>query len=309
MAKPVVVRKEAGAFLPSRELLASLLTALRPKDWVKNALVLAPLFFSQSAFDFTATLRAMSALLLFCLVSSSVYLLNDIKDRERDRLHPTKRLRPIASGMIGVPLASSIMLVLLGATVAGGIMLSKAFTLVLVVYWFVNLLYSTGLKDTVILDVFAIAFGFVLRVFGGGVVIGVEISHWLIICTTLLALFLGFSKRRHELMLLGDGAPTHRNVLVDYSPHFLDMMIGIVTASTVMSYTLYTVSDETVQRFHTDGLLMTVPFVFYGIFRYLYLIYHRNGGGNPARDLLTDKSIVINLFLWATVTGLIIYWK
>ncbi len=148
-----------------------------------------------------------------------------------------------------------------------------------------------------------------MRVVAGAVVIEVEISHWILICTTLLALFLGFSKRRHELTLLADGASNHRNVLADYSPQFLDMMIGIVTASTVMSYTLYTVSEETVRRFQTDRLLLTVPFVLFGIFRYLYLVYHKNQGGNPARELLTDGSIIADLFLWAVVTGIIIYWR
>lgn len=309
MTKPIVIAKTAGARRANYELAGSLLLALRPKDWVKNGVVLAPLFFSQNIFNPAANLRAVTALVLFCLVSSSVYLLNDIRDRERDRLHPTKRLRPIASGRLSVPLASGIMLMLFGAAIAGGIALSKTFTLIIVVYWLVNLLYSVGLKDTVILDVFAIAFGFVMRVVAGAVVIEVEISHWLLICTTLLALFLGFSKRRHELTLLGDGASSHRSVLEDYSPQFLDMMIGIVTASTVMSYTLYTVSEETVRRFQTDRLLLTVPFVLFGIFRYLYLVYHKNQGGNPARELLTDGSIIVNLFLWATVTGLIIYWK
>jgi len=136
-----------------------------------------------------------------------------------------------------------------------------------------------------------------------------EMSHWLLLCTTLLALFLGFSKRRHELVLLGDAAVNHRQVLGDYSTHFLDMMIGIVTASTVMSYAFYTVSEETVNRFQTEALLFTVPFVLYGIFRYLYLIYHRNQGGNPAHDLLADPHIIVNLCLWAAVTGVILYWK
>ena len=309
MTKPIAIAKKTGALRANCELAGSLLLALRPKDWVKNGVVLAPLFFSQNVFNGAATLRAITALVLFCLVSSSVYLLNDVRDRERDRRHPTKRLRPIASGRLSVPLALAIMLILFSAAIAGASALSKTFALILAVYWFVNLLYSIGLKDTVILDVFAIAFGFVMRVVAGAVVIEVEISHWILICTTLLALFLGFSKRRHELTLLGDGASSHRNVLADYSPQFLDMMIGIVTASTVMSYTLYTVSEETVRRFQTDRLLLTVPFVLFGIFRYLYLVYQKNQGGNPARELLTDGSIIVNLCLWAAVTGIIIYWR
>ena len=159
------------------------------------------------------------------------------------------------------------------------------------------------------MDVFAIASGFVLRVAGGAAAIEVEISHWLLLCTTLLALFLGFSKRRHELTLLGDEAGSHRRVLVEYDQRFLDVMIAIVTASTVMSYALYTVSEETVNRFHTKALILTVPFVLYGIFRYLYLTYHKDQGGDPTRSLLSDSPMLMNLTLWALTASVIVYWK
>jgi 4-hydroxybenzoate polyprenyltransferase len=161
----------------------------------------------------------------------------------------------------------------------------------------------------VILDVFAIASGFVLRVIGGAVVIEVEMSHWLLLCATLLALFLGFSKRRHEIGLLGELSVSHRQVLEQYSQSFLDMIIGIVTAATVMSYALYTVSEETVRRFHTKGLLLTLPFVLYGIFRYLYLIYQKDQGGDPTQNLLTDRGMMINICLWVVVTGILLYWR
>jgi 4-hydroxybenzoate polyprenyltransferase len=282
---------------------------LRPHQWVKNLLVLAPLLFSKSLFNSVAIGQTAATFVLFCLVSSSVYLLNDIKDLKQDRLHPQKSLRPLASGEISVKTGGATMLLLLLTAVVGGLMIDLRVAFILLIYWVVNLLYSTWLKRQVILDVFAVASGFLLRVAAGAIAIQIEMSHWLLLCTTLLALFLGFSKRRHELLLLRDVAPSHRQVLSEYSTQFLDMMIAIVTASTVMSYAFYTVSEETVARFQTEGLLVTVPFVLYGIFRYLYLVYHRNGGGNPTYDILADPYIIADIGLWATVTALIIYWK
>jgi 4-hydroxybenzoate polyprenyltransferase len=282
---------------------------LRPQQWVKNLFVLAPLLFSQNLFTPLAVGRALTAFVLFCLASSSVYLLNDIRDREQDRLHPQKRRRPLASGDLSATVASAVMIALLLSALAGAWMISKPLALVLFGYWLINLLYSTWLKHQVILDVFAIASGFVLRVAGGGLAIQVEISHWLFLCTTLLALFLGFSKRRHELELLKAGAQAHREVLADYNPRFLDMMIAIVTASTVMSYALYTVSEDTVRRFHTHALMLTLPFVLYGIFRYLYLIHHKNEGGDPTQSLLADIPMLVNVCLWALTAGVIVYWR
>jgi 4-hydroxybenzoate polyprenyltransferase len=179
--------------------------------------------------------------------------------------------------------------------------------LVTLSYVALNIAYSNWLKHLVILDVFSIAAGFVLRVVAGAVVIDVVMSHWLLICTMLLALFLGFSKRRYELVNLTKDASLHRRVLAEYDPLFLDMMIGIVTSVTVVAYVLYTISNETVQRFHTDKLLLTIPFVLYGIFRFLYQIYHKNGGGDPSRTLLTDGPLLVNIILWAAVCGFILY--
>jgi 4-hydroxybenzoate polyprenyltransferase len=282
---------------------------MRPQQWAKNLFVLTPLLFSRSLFAPAAVGQALVCFILFCLGSSSVYLLNDIQDRSQDRLHPTKRFRPLASGELNLGVALGAMVTFLLVTLAGGLLLDKTLALVLLSYWLINLLYSTWLKYQVILDVFVLASGFVLRVVGGGVAISVEVSHWLLLCTTLLALFLGFSKRRHELVRLGQTAGAHRQVLGEYNSHFLDMMIGIVTASTVMSYALYTVSEETVQRFHTRGLLLTLPFVLYGIFRYLYLVYNKNQGEDPTQSLLTDRPMVINLCLWALTAGVIVYWQ
>jgi 4-hydroxybenzoate polyprenyltransferase len=288
--------------------MKDLITALRPRHWVKNLLVIAPVLFSRHLFSPDGLIKGLSAFGLFCAVSSSCYLINDVRDIVRDRVHPVKRYRPIAAGKLSTSTAWAAALVLLILGMAGAALLNKNFALVLGLYWLITLAYTFVLKQQVILDVFSVALGFVLRAVAGAVVIGVEISGWLLICTTLLALFLGFSKRRYELLLLREAAGDHRQVLEEYNPHFLDMMIAIVTASTVTSYALYTASEETVQRFHTRKLLLTLPFVLYGIFRYLYLIYHKERGGDPIETALTDPPTIINLVLWAVTVAVILYW-
>ncbi len=287
--------------------MTHLLTALRPRQWVKNLLVLAPVLFSRHLFSSAGLSKGLAAFALFCAVSSSCYLINDLTDIERDRVHPSKRRRPIASGKLGkgIALATAVALLILG--MAGAVILNRGFGLVLGAYGLISLSYTFILKQLVILDVFAVALGFVLRAVAGAVVIQVEISSWLLVCTTLLALFLGFSKRRYELLLLQEEAGNHRQVLEEYNPQFLDMMIAIVTASTVTSYAIYTVSEETVQRFHTRRLLLTLPFVLYGIFRYLYLIYHKDRGGDPVETALADPPTIINLVLWAATVAVILY--
>jgi len=287
--------------------MTHLLTALRPRQWVKNLLVLAPVLFSRHLFSSAGLSKGLAAFALFCAVSSSCYLINDLRDIERDRVHPSKRRRPIASGKLrkSLALATALALLILGMT--GAVLLNRGFGVVLGAYCLITLAYTFILKQLVILDVFAVALGFVLRAVAGAVVIRVEISSWLLVCTTLLALFLGFSKRRYELLLLQEEAGNHRQVLEEYNPHFLDMMIAIVTASTVTSYALYTTSEETVQRFHTRGLLLTLPFVLYGIFRYLYLIYRKDRGGDPVETALADPPTIINLVLWAATVAVILY--
>jgi 4-hydroxybenzoate polyprenyltransferase len=190
---------------------------------------------------------------------------------------------------------------------AGALALGRPFAFAALSYLVLNVAYSNWLKHVVIVDVFSIAAGFVLRVIAGALVIDVFMSHWLLICTLLLALFMGFSKRRHELVTLPDDGKPHRQVLAEYNPLFLDMMIALVTSATVVSYVLYTVSEETIERFHTDRLLFTLPFVLYGIFRYLYLIYHRKHGGDPSQTLLTDRPLLVNIALWVAACGIIIY--
>ena len=287
--------------------MTHLLTALRPRQWVKNLLVLAPVLFSRHLFSSAGLSKGLAAFALFCAVSSSCYLINDLRDIERDRVHPSKRRRPIASGKLrkSLALATALALLILGMT--GAVLLNRGFGVVLGAYCLITLAYTFIFKHLVILDVFAVALGFVLRAVAGAVVIQVEISSWLLVCTTLLALFLGFSKRRYELLLLQEEAGNHRQVLEEYNPHFLDMMIAIVSASTVTSYALYTTSEETVQRFHTRGLLLTLPFVLYGIFRYLYLIYRKDRGGDPVETALADPPTIINLVLWAATVAVILY--
>lgn len=288
--------------------LLTLLEGLRPGQWVKNGFVFAALIFSRGIADWNRDRAVAFAAGIFCLVSSSVYLLNDVFDLAEDRKHPTKRFRPIASGRLSVRMAVVTALVLQVGTLILSYVLDKWFFMVVVSYLALNVLYTSFLKRVPLLDVFLVASGFVLRVLGGGVVIHVAISSWLVACTTLLALFLALAKRRHELVLLRDGAGEHRSALAKYSPYFLDQLIGIVTASTVMSYTLYTVSPDVQAKFPGKHLELTVPFVLFGIFRYLYLVHQtQDGGGNPSHLLFADKVLLTVVVLWALAVILIIY--
>jgi 4-hydroxybenzoate polyprenyltransferase len=285
----------------------ALLVAMRPGQWMKNLLVLAPVLFSENVFNRTAIARGIFAFATFCVVSSSSYLINDLKDLEQDRLHPLKQHRPLAGGALSSRTAVFGACVLALTGFAASFWLSRSLALVVATYWIINLAYTLVLKRHVILDVFAIASGYVLRPVAGALVIRVELSTWLLICTTLLALFLAFGKRRSEMRLLKEMAGQHRHVLEEYSQGFLDMMIGVVAASTVSSYAFYTVSEDTIQRFHTRRLLVTLPFVLYGIFRYLYLLYHKERGGDPLETAFTDRSMIVNLLLWVGAVALILY--
>jgi 4-hydroxybenzoate polyprenyltransferase len=236
-----------------------------------------------------------------------VYLINDVADREADRLHPIKRERPIAAGAISPGLAMTTAFLLTAAALAAALMLRPAFAAVAMVYVALQTLYSGPLKHIVIIDVLTISIGFVLRAIAGAVAIRVEINHWLLILTILLALFLALSKRRHELVLLAQGATSHRKILEEYSPYLLDQMIAVVTASTLVSYLISTVSPETVQKYHTDYLGLTVVFPLYGIFRYLYLVHKKDGGGSPADMLLNDRPLLACVALWALAVAGIIY--
>jgi 4-hydroxybenzoate polyprenyltransferase len=280
---------------------------LRPQQWVKNGFVFAALIFSRHLTDWDRNWRVVLAAAVFCLISSSAYLLNDILDAAEDRKHPVKRLRPIASGRLGVGLAAGTAAVLSLVALGLAWKLAPQFLLVIALYAGVNLAYSSFLKHVMLLDVFVVAAGFVFRVIGGAVVIHVIVSSWLIVCTTLLALFLALSKRRHELVLLKNDASNHRATLAHYSPYFLDQLIAIVTASTVMSYALYTLSPDVEAKFHGKRLELTIPFVLFGIFRYLYLVHQNEEGGNPTRLVLTDPVLISVVLLWAASVIFIIY--
>ncbi|HBH97919.1 MAG TPA: decaprenyl-phosphate phosphoribosyltransferase [Candidatus Omnitrophica bacterium] len=307
--KTVSGRPAATGAARRRGWLLALWRELRPKQWVKNLFVFAPIFFSAKAFSLQVVTQTLLAFGCFCAVSSSVYLLNDLVDRAQDRLHPEKRHRPLAAGLLNVWIARIAAAGLLIPALSGGMALSRSFAMVLAAYWALNVLYAWRLKQAVILDVFVVAAGYLLRVMAGAVVIQAVMSRWLLICTTLLALFIALCKRRHELVLLAEGAPNHRHVLTDYPIPFLDAMIGIITASALVSYTLYTVSEEIVAKFGSQGLLVTAPFVLYGFFRYLYLVYHKAEGGDPTQSILTDRPMMVNLGLWAATAGVILYGK
>lgn len=286
----------------SQSLLRGLIKTARPRQWVKNGIVLAGLIFSLNLFDWPSVGRALAATADFCLISSAVYYINDLFDIEKDRRHPVKRHRPIASGQVSVPLAVAVATLLSVIAVGGAVLLGKAFTLTALAYLALQLGYSAWLKQIVIIDVLAIATGFVLRAVSGAVVINVPISPWLLVCTVLLALFLGLTKRRHELTLLQGGATEHRPILEEYSVEMLDQMINVVTASTVMAYSLYTFNSG-----RSLYLMLTIPFVIYGIFRYLFLVHRYEAGGSPEQVLLRDKPLLANVLLWVASAVLILY--
>jgi 4-hydroxybenzoate polyprenyltransferase len=284
-----------------------LVQSLRPGQWTKNLFVFAALVFSRGVLVRPSVLSAIAAFLVFCGLSGSMYLVNDVHDRAEDRQHPLKKLRPIAAGRItpseGIAWASGLAVAALAAAFA----LRPLFGAVAAAYLALMIAYTLVLKNVVILDVFLIAAGFVLRVVAGGVAVGVALSSWLIICTTLLALFIALGKRRHEIVLLEGAAARHRPVLEEYNPYLLDQMISVVTASTVIAYILYTVSEETVRKFNTTNLVFTTPFVLYGIFRYLYLVHHKGQGGSPEELILRDRPLAGAILLWIAAVAVIVY--
>jgi 4-hydroxybenzoate polyprenyltransferase len=289
-------------------LVVAAVRALRPKQWTKNAAVLAPLVFAHKALVPGLVLKALAATVGFCLLSSAVYVFNDLADREKDKLHPIKRLRPIASGSLGTGAAVALGLLVGGAGLTLlGLMTSRAAFYGALGYLGLQVVYTLAIKRMVILDIIAIAIGFVVRVASGALAIDVPISSWLYICTFLLALFLGFAKRRAELVLLDKDAASHRANLAELSLPLVDQLIAVVTASTVVSYALYTMSPETVQKFGTDNLKFTIPCVIYAIFRYLYLIYRKGEGGSPERLLLTDVPLIATILIYCAIVGAVLY--
>lgn len=287
----------------------AIIVSLRPKQWTKNLILFAGLLFSQNMFKPEYFMKVFIGFLLFSLLSGGIYLLNDVLDVEKDRVHPRKKRRPIPSGQLGLNTAFIISVILVGCVLFLSFKLQRNFGWTAFAYFALLTAYSISLKHIVIVDVLVISMGFVLRAVAGVVIIGVDISSWLVLCTILLALFLALGKRRHEVLLLESNAIEHRPILQEYSPKLLDQMISVVTASTVMAYALYTMSIETVTKFHTRSLSLTIPFVLYGIFRYLYLLYHRKMGGNPSEIFLSDKPLLINIALWVLTIIAILYYN
>lgn len=288
------------------------LLLIRPLQWNKNLIILAGIIFSRNIFRADLLLRCIEALAIFCLLSGAVYAINDIVDVERDRKCPTKLNRPLASGAISVGEAIVVALISGSLGIALALRLGKGFFGISATYLALGIAYSFALKHVVVLDVMVIAIGFVLRAMAGvealvGVEPSVVMSPWLLVCTLFLALFLGFNKRRQEITQLADDAVLHRITLDQYSVEFLDAMIAVVSAATVIAYAIYTIWPATVQKFNTDKMIYTVPFVIFGLFRYMYLVLIVNKGGNPSEVLLKDMPLVIDILLWLLVAGLVIY--
>jgi 4-hydroxybenzoate polyprenyltransferase len=269
--------------------------------------VFAALALSKHLFERDPFLRALLAFLVFCGLSGAVYLVNDLADLAQDRLHPRKRLRPLASGALSPGTARLAAAVIGAASLGLSVLLGRPFAVLALLYVVLNLLYSFRLKHVVIVDVIVISLGFVLRAVAGAVAIDVAFSTWLLVCTLLLALFLALAKRRHEITSLLDGAADHRRALAEYSPYLLDQMISVVTASCLVAYAFYTLAPETVEKYRTDRLAWTIPFVLYGIFRYLYLVHRKEQGGSPTDILLTDRPLLLDVALWAIAILAIVY--
>ena len=287
--------------------MIDIIKSLRPSQWTKNLFLFAALVFSKGVWIGESLLRTIWAFGVFCLLSGALYLVNDVADIKEDRRHPKKSRRPIAAGRVSPVTAIVCALVLGAAALSAAFILRPSFGLVAVIYTVLMIAYTFVLKHIVIVDVFVIASGFVLRVVAGGVAIAVPLSSWLIICTSLLSLFIAFGKRRHEIVFLDTDAPLHRPILNEYSAYLLDQMISVVSASTVIAYCLYTVSDETIRKFGTANLIYTTPFVLYGVFRYLYLVHQKGQGGSPEEMIVRDKPLAAAIALWIVTVIIILY--
>ena len=287
--------------------LKGLLRTMRPKQWIpKNGIVFASLVLSEKGLLLQpeAILRATAAFMIFVMISSVAYILNDIIDIEKDRTHPSKRNRPLPSGQLSVSTALLAMVALLLLALTSAFNVTLLFGAVVLLYFVNNIFYNFALKKMVILDVFSIAAGFVLRALGGALAVDVEVSPWLYLLTVLFSLFLGISKRRHEILLLNEGRGAFRQVLTQYSAPMLEEMLSVVTASTVIAYSIYTFSAESMPDNHS--MMLTIPFVIYGIFRYLYLV-HSGADAPPDEMLLKDKPMIVTICLWMVTVLIILY--
>jgi 4-hydroxybenzoate polyprenyltransferase len=289
-------------------MLSTLSTAFRVYQWPKNTVVFAALIFAEEFTDPGQIGRSVAAFAVFCALSSAVYLFNDLIDIRADRAHPDKRNRPIASGAIPAPAAAGVSAVLAAGGLTGAAALNYEFLGMAAAFLVLNGSYSLALKNLMIIDVLCIAISFTLRAIAGALALGVEFSNWLVVCTLFLALFLALGKRRREIELLDIAAPDHRPVLDKYPIPFVDALMVILAATTLLTYTIYTCSPEVVDRFNTDKLYVTLPFVVYGLFRYLYLVHHMQDGGDPSRTLFRDIPILATVTLWGvTCIGVIYY--
>jgi len=288
-------------------MFKNLFKLARPTQWLKNGILLAPLVFAGEMRDTAKIELAFLAVIIFCVLSSAIYTFNDLIDRDMDRKHPLKKNRPLASGKVSTGTAVTMILLLAGTGLAGAWFINLKFFYITLAFIGLNLVYTLALKNIVILDAMSVGLSFVLRAFAGAMAIEVAASTWLLINTLLLALFLSFGKRRHELVLLEEGATAHRKILGHYSPYLLDQMIGVTTASVVVMYMFYTFSPEISEKLGTHDLYLTIPFVVYGIFRYLYLIHKKDKGGSPTRVLITDIPILVTVILWIMTSILILY--
>lgn len=290
-------------------MLVHLIRLIRPKQWIKNFFVFAPLLFSRHIFDLEYLIPSVAAFFIFSLASSAVYIINDIMDVESDRMHPKKKYRPIASGELSTKQALIFFIILITVIIVCLFFQRPVFAVVIVMYFITNLLYSLRVKSIVLLDVFFISFGFMLRVLGGAAAIGVPVSTWMVLTTIFISLFLAISKRRGELsqVVNKENIDKQRKVLKEYSVEFADQINTIAAAGTIISYALYTVSERTVLTFGTDKLIYTTPFVIYGIFRYMYLMHQKNMGESPTSIVTKDLPIILVVLGWFLFSLIIIY--
>lgn len=284
-----------------------LLESARPKQWVKNLIIFAGFIFAQRFFVVADLTKVLWAFILFCLVSSCIYFINDLKDVKTDQLHEKKKKRPLASGKLSPWFVIAVLLILLPAIIIAAFVLNYYFGLIITTYALMMIAYTYGLKNVVIIDAFIIATGFVLRGVAGLVVIGAEMSAWFFVCALLLALFIVFCKRRNELVVLGDQAINHRQILAEYNKPLLDQLISIVASAIIVTYSLYTLAPETIAKFNTGNLVFTVPFVLLGVFRFLYLVYKKEKGGSAEKLMLTDLYLILVMLGWISTAFIVIY--
>ena len=304
-ASPAIADRPGSAARSAADLPVAVLKSLRPKQWTKNLLVFTGLVFTYNLLNWSMLASVLASFAVFCALSSAGYLWNDIRDVEADRLHPIKRRRPIAAGRLPVGLAAGLALLLGAGGLYAAFALRPSFGLVAALYLLLTLTYSLWLKHLVLIDIFGISAGFVLRAVGGAVVIGVPVSPWLYVCTVLGSLFLALGKRRNEIETLADEAGNHRRNLEQYTLELVDQLILIVASVTVMAYSLYTFSAENLPRDHS--MMLTIPLVVYGIFRYLYLVRVKRQGGAPEDMLLTDPGLLGTVVAWAVLSVVVLY--